>query len=56
MVVCARHKATMVSKEDSIENRLEVEKSGVCKAHLEIIEVVLKEILGRKRDEDKGLS
>lgn len=56
MVVYARHRATMVSKEDSIENRLELEKSGVCKAHLEIIEVVLKEILGRKRDEDKGLN
>ena len=31
MAVCARHRATMVSKEDCIENRLEVEKNGFCK-------------------------
>lgn len=44
MVVCARHRATMVSKEDYIENRLEVEKSGFWKSGLEIVEVALKEM------------
>ena len=42
MVVCARHRATIVSKEDCIENRLEVENSGFWKSVLEIAEEALK--------------
>lgn len=41
----ARHRATMVSKEDCIENTLKVEKNGFWKTVLEIVEVVLKEMM-----------
>lgn len=44
MAVCARHRTTMESKEDCIENILEVEKNGFWKTVLEIVEVALKEM------------